>query len=335
MSLWLTMAAALAGLAMAALVLWPLRQRSQRSFVVGCGSLAVAAACLYVLVGTPQAVTGQAGAPSTQTLRVGVQALQQALAQDPQRADGWALLGRSQQELGDHPSAAVAFERAVTLAPDDPGLLVEAAQARARIDADKRFDDTAMGWLRHALAVAPDAERASWLLGIGLRQRGQDQQAAQVWEALLPRLQPAAAQALQEQIAVARQASAQAPGPVPDPPVAATAPGLAINLHLPAGFNAADWPTSAAVFVLARAIDGPPMPVAVKRFPLAQVPAQVRLDDSDSPMPTQPLSSHAVVEVLVRISRNGSAERSEGDLQGTPVRVTLPAAAPVDLHFQD
>ena len=76
------------------------------------------------------ACAGAADGPVA-TLRDGVQALQDALKDDPQRADGWALLGRSQAELGNVAAAADAFARAAALAPEDPGVLVEAAQARA------------------------------------------------------------------------------------------------------------------------------------------------------------------------------------------------------------
>jgi len=313
---------------MAALVLWPLRRQGRRGFVTGVLALGVVGACLYLLVGDPRAAQVQP-APSVATLRDGVKALQQALQSDPQRADGWALLGRSQAELGDVPAAADAFARAVALAPDDAGVLVEAAQARAQADAGKQFDDTAMDWLRQARRLAPDAERASWLLGIALRQRGRNAEAADVWSSLLPRLEPGAAQALQAQIAIAREAAGQAV----DAPAAEAPALLQVRVQLPASLKQADWPASTQVFVLARAVGGPPMPVAARRLPLAGFPATVGLGDGDSPMPTAPLSAHAEVEVLARVSRSGSANRSDGDLQSEVVRVQLPHDGVVELRF--
>ncbi|WP_343238534.1 cytochrome C biogenesis protein [Stenotrophomonas sp. 9(2022)] len=313
---------------MAALVLWPLRRQGRRGFVPGVLALGVVGACLYLLVGDPRAAQVQP-APSVATLRDGVKALQQALQRDPQRVDGWALLGRSQAELGDATAAADAFARAVALAPDDAGVLVEAAQARAQADAGKQFDDTAMDWLQQARRLAPDAERASWLLGIALRQRGRNAEAADVWSSLLPRLEPGAAQALQAQVAIAREAAGQAV----DAPAAEAPALLQVRVLLPASLKQADWPASTQMFVLARAVGGPPMPVAARRLPLDGFPATVGLGDGDSPMPTAPLSAHAEVEVLARISRSGSANRSEGDLQSEVVRVTLPHDGVVELRF--
>jgi cytochrome c-type biogenesis protein CcmH len=321
------MVAAVAAALLAAVVLWPLRQQGRRSFVLGVVALGVAGACLYLLVGNPRAAQVQP-APSVATLRDGVEALQQALQRDPQRADGWALLGRSQAELGNAAAAADAFNRAAALAPDEPGVLVEAAQARAQADPGKQFDDTALAWLQRAHTLSPDAERASWLLGIALRQRGRNAEAADLWSTLLPRLEPGAAQALQAQIAIAREAASQ----LPDAPAAAPAL-LQVRVHLPASLKASDWPASTQVFVLARAVGGPPMPVAARKLPLAGFPATVGLGDGDSPMPTAPLSAHREVEVLARISRSGSANRSEDDLQTAPVKVSLPHDGVVELRF--
>lgn len=327
MTHWLPMVAAVAAALLAAVVLWPLRQQGRRSFVLGVVALGVAGACLYLLVGNPRAAQVQP-APSVATLRDGVEALQQALQRDPQRADGWALLGRSQAELGNAAAAADAFNRAAALAPDEPGVLVEAAQARAQADPGKQFDDTALAWLQRAHTLSPDAERASWLLGIALRQRGRNAEAADLWSTLLPRLEPGAAQALQAQIAIAREAAGQPS----DSPAAAPAL-LQVRVHLPASLKASDWPASTQVFVLARAVGGPPMPVAARKLPLAGFPATVGLGDGDSPMPTAPLSAHREVEVLARISRSGSANRSEDDLQTAPVKVSLPHDGVVELRF--
>ena len=65
----------------------------------------------------------------------------------------------------------------------------------------------------------------------------------------------------------------------------------------------------------------------------ADLPLDIVLDDGDSPMPTAKLSSLQEVEVLARISATGSANRGPGDLESRPVRVRLPATAPVALDI--
>ena len=341
MSAWLPLVAGMAGALLALCVLWPLRRRGRGGFLLACLSVGVLVAGLYLLVGDPRAAQAPA-APTVADLRDGVQALERSLQRDPQRADGWALLGRSRAELGQASASADAFARAAALAPDDPGVLVEAAQARAQADPGKQFDDIALQWLQRAVQVQPDAERAAWLLGIALRQRGRDAEAVAVWSALLPRLQAGAATALREQISIARGSIASA-GTVAGPEAAAPSRSgatsdagrsLTVNIVLPEGFDAGRWPSGAALYVLARAPDGPPMPVAVRRYPIDALPAQVTLGDADSPMPTRPLSAHAGVEVLARLSRDGSPGGGAGDLRSEPVRVDLPHDGVLELQLR-
>src|SRR5690606_39694781 len=71
----------------------------------------------------------------------------------------------------------------------------------------------------------------------------------------------------------------------------------------------------AVVFVIARAAGGPPMPVAVERHAVQDLPLDIVLDDADSLMPTMKLSSLTDIELVARISATGSANRAEGDIE--------------------
>lgn len=319
------MIAGLAAAVTAMAVLWPLRRSGRRGpFMAAVIALGVAGVALYMLVGTPKAVDVVADEGSA-SLQQGVQALEEALAREPQRADGWALLGRSELALGNTEKANQAFARAVGLAPDEVPLLVEAAQARAQGDASKQFDDTALQWLRHAQQLDPASERAGWLIGIAQRQRGQDAEAAATWEALLPRLDPGAASALREQIAIAREKAGlpAATGEAAAPPM-----GLDIEVTLAAG---KPLPPGTQVFVIARMPGGPPMPVAVQKHPATDLPLRIRLTDADSPMPTAKLSSLKTVEVFARLSASGQANRQQGDVDSPVVKVKLPQEGKISL----
>src|SRR5690606_18379843 len=87
----------------------------------------------------------------------------------------------------------------------------------------------------------------------------------------------------------------------------------------------------ATVFVIARQPDGPPIPVAAGKRLVSELPFTAPLDDEDSPMPTLKLSQLGEVEVVARLSQDGSADRGDGDIESKPVRVSLPAKAPVEL----
>ena len=87
----------------------------------------------------------------------------------------------------------------------------------------------------------------------------------------------------------------------------------------------------ATIFVIARAPDGPPMPVAAEKHTVSELPFTATLDDGDSPMPTRKLSQLKEVVLVARLSASGIANKQDGDIESKPVRVTLPATKPVEL----
>jgi len=76
------------------------------------------------------------------------------------------------------------------------------------------------------------------------------------------------------------------------------------------------------LFVFAREINGPPMPVSIVRATKQDMPFMFRLDDSTSPMPSRKLSSAGTVMIVARLSKSGQAMPQSGDLEGVsqPVR---------------
>jgi cytochrome c-type biogenesis protein CcmH len=75
------------------------------------------------------------------------------------------------------------------------------------------------------------------------------------------------------------------------------------------------------LFVFARAVEGPPMPVAIVRATKSDLPFTFRLDDSNSPMPARKLSEAGTVVVVARLSKSGDAMPKSGDLEGISLPV--------------
>jgi len=68
------------------------------------------------------------------------------------------------------------------------------------------------------------------------------------------------------------------------------------------------------VFVYAKAAKGPPMPLAVKRLTVSELPAAVTLSDADAMMAEMKLSAFDLVVVGARISKSGNPVAQAGDL---------------------
>lgn len=320
-----------------ATVLRPLWRRRGIALAM-IASLCVATAALYQLVGTPQALARSALEQPT-TIEGAIALLERQLQAQPDR-DGFALLANAYARSGQDAKARDTWERALALAPEDADLLVATAESRLKA-ADGQFDGRSIGLLEQALRRDPTHQRARFFLGLGHRQQGRAEDAALTWEPLLQQLPDTESATLRAEIAAARAdagLSALAGTPVSpssgetgDGTAAATpAPGtLVVEVGLDPAFAArVRLRPDATVFVIARAPDGPPMPVAVEKHRAADLPLTVTLDDADGPMPTARLSSLKEVEVIARLSDSGNATRQDGDIESAPVRVALPAERP-------
>ncbi|WP_454831254.1 tetratricopeptide repeat protein [Pseudoxanthomonas wuyuanensis] len=315
--------------------LWPL-WRNSRGLALGIvGALVVATLALYRLVGTPAALemaeTGTAQMPAN--LTEAIAQLEAELAKHPNEPEGWRLLGRSYASQERYAEARDAFAKAVELLPEDPNLLAEAAQSRLFADPERKLDAEAVSLLQRALALDPQHQRARWFLGVSQRQNGQPAEAAKTWESLLAQVDAGTGATLRAQINEARAEAGLAPlAETAAPPSAASPNALTVKVALDPDFAArVRLRGETSVFVIARIPDGPPMPVAVQKHSLQDLPLSITLDDGDSPMPTQKLSALREVELVARLSASGNAMRQEGDLESAPVRVSLPATAPVEL----
>lgn len=310
-------------------VLWPLWRTSRGLVLAGIALLGLASFALYRIVGTPAGLQASAAAtPPPRDLDEAIAQLREALRRDPGQLDGWLLLGRSLAGQQKFAESRDAFARALELAPEQPDVLVAAAQSRMLAAPEQRLDATAVQQLERALALQPSHQRARWFLGVAQRQAGQPGQAARTWQPLLSEVQAGTRASLLEQVNLARREAGE-------PPLDAAAPasaGVTVTLALDPDFAArVRLRGDASVFVIARIPGGPPMPVAVQKHALRELPLTVTLGDGDSPMPTRKLSALDEVEVVARVSASGNAMRQEGDLESAPVRVKLPADAPVAL----
>ena len=326
MPAFLALAAALVAATLAC-VLAPL-WRGQRGLALALAVFVAGAAIgLYALLGTPAALD-PALREAPRTVDDAIARLQSELQRDPAQPDGWRLLGRALADQGKAVESREAFARAATLRPDDPDVLAEAAEARAKADPRHRFDPQAVAMLEHALQRDPKHQRSRWFLGIAKRQSGDAAGAAATWEPLLAEVDASTAAALRPQLDAARKDA----GLPPLPAAAPAAGALTVTVKLDPGFaSRVRLRGDAQVFVIAREPGGAPMPVAVEKHAISELPFTATLDDGDSPMPTRKLSQLREVELVARLSASGNAMPQDGDIESAPVRVALPAKGPVEL----
>jgi cytochrome c-type biogenesis protein CcmH len=283
------------------------------------------AVVFYLVVGSPSLLLPQRDAGHEMTrekVEQMVARLADRLEKAPDDPDGWRVLGRSYSVMGRYPEAARAYERAAALVPGDAGLLADYADALAMAQGQSMAGKP-LELVNRALAIDPDQWKALALAGTAALERKDYKRAIAYWERLRKVL-PADSgmeQSVEASIAEARALAGAKPAPKAKARAAAGAT-VTGRVSLAQGLAARAAPTD-TVFIFARAASGPPMPLAVLRKQVRDLPLEFTLDDTMAMAPNLKLSDFPEVIVGARVSRSGSATTQSGDLRGQskPVKV--------------
>ena len=306
---------------------------SPRAAVILAAVLPIGAVALYLAVGAPTVLLREPGVkpgPQHEITREQLEGLVAKLAQQvdrsPDDAKGWMLLARSYYVLGRYPEAARAYERAVALAPGDADLLADYADALG-VTQGRSLEGKPFELARRALEIDPDHWKALALAGTAAFERKDYRQAVAYWERLQRLVPPDSeiGRSVNASIAEAREL-----GGTKAAAASATGARVTGRVSLAQGLVGKAAPTD-TVFIFARAAGGPPMPLAVLRKQVKDLPLEFALDDSMAMAPSLKLSGFSEVIVGARISRSGSATPQSGDLQGLskPVKVGATGVAVV------
>lgn len=266
--------------------------------------------------------TRQLAAAQPQSIEEMTARLEQTVQQQPDSAEAWYFLGRTymaQERAGD---AAKAFERAVEIAGRAPELLGQWAQALYFAEG-KQWSEQMQALTDEALKADPQEVTSLGLLGIAAYENQRYADAVRYWErlvAVLPEQDPSRA-AIAGGIERARQQMGEGEQPSAAAAPSAKVHALEVSVSLSPEVQQNVQPDD-AVFVFARALSGPPMPLAVKRLKVSDLPVQISLSDVDAMMPELKISRFDQVQLVARVSRAGNATQGEWTGQTGPVANT-------------
>ena len=311
--------------------------------VILCAALPVAAGGLYLHLGSPQAISGAApiagggaGAPSMDSA---IAALRGRLEEDPADSAGWVLLARSLATVGRFAEAAEAYSRAGALVGEDADIL--AGEAGARAQASGRFTEKALDLLERALEADGGNATALWLSGLAAARRGEHRAAADFWRRALPGVGDAEEKEQLRRL-IAQAESGEGMGAeeggasveeeragVEEEGVGAEEEGVGaeeggvgveVEVSLSPGLSA---DSGDVVFVFARAVSGPRVPLAAVKRGAGELPFVLTLTDGMAMTPELRLSQFEEVDIVARISKSGTPLASPGDLFGEVKKVPV------------
>jgi cytochrome c-type biogenesis protein CcmH len=224
-----------------------------------------------------------------------------------------------------------AYKKALELRPQDADLLADYAESLA-LGAGRDLSGEPTRLLDRALKLEPRNSKVLTLAGSAAFERKDYKAAIGYWETVLkqPGVAVELAQALEKGVAESRMR-------LTGKPVAAAVAGkerVTGTVNIDDSLRNRVGPED-TVFVFARAVSGPRMPLAIVKIKVADLPYRFAFDDSMAMMPEMKLSRFAEVMIGARVSKSGGAKPVAGDFEGSSgtikpgrsgVRVTIDRA---------
>lgn len=241
-------------------------------------------------------------------------ALRTKLAKEGDDAIAWMLLGRIRMSQRLPEQAIAAFEKALSLSPDRSAVLLSYSQALLIVGGDENLALAGRA-VAKVLLQEPQNSDALSLMALIAFEKGDIEEAKKGWKLLLTQL------------------------PADDPRYAAVQQRLTelgvdgdtagrrieVALYVDPALQQAN--PDASLFLFARAIGGPPLPLAVQRIPLVAGQQQLQLTEQMAMQAGWSLASAGQIEVVARMSLAGTVEQRPGDVQA--VSAPLSFAEPV------
>ena len=300
---------------------------------------------LYLWTGEPDGLRPEARSAeqpvSSAEVDEMVSRLAARLEKNPDDPRGWMMLARSYYVMQRMPEAVAAFGKAAKTVTDDADFYADYADALA-MSQGRKLEGRPLELVKAALKVDPVHPKALAMAGSEAFFRKDYAGALVYWDKLLLLLPTDSemAKSIAGGIAEARElggikappesASAAIPGAKPTAKAEASSAdtkgvaGASVSGRvtlLPA--LAAKAAPGDTLFIVARAVNGPRIPLAVLRKRVSDLPLGFVHDDSLAMSPELKLSGFPEVTVTARISKSGNAISQSGDLQGAsaPVKV--------------
>lgn len=302
--------------------------------------LPLVAVGLYMKIGNPDAFSPQParGAMSemgTPHSEAGIRALEKKVEANPADGESLVLLARSYMDAERFADSAQIYDKLTKLAVDEAWVWADYADALAMAQGQS-LSGKPTELLNKALALDPNSMKGLALAGSAAMERGDFAAAINYWEKLRTLVPPQSedAKMLENGLKEARQMMSHIKGGKPPmmaqgemspamaapaaPSVQQAASGkerITGKVTLSDALKGKVSPDD-TVFVLARAAEGPKMPLAILRKQVRDLPLTFELDDSMAMAPQMKLSAFDKVIVVARVSKSGNAMSQPGDAQG-------------------
>ena len=261
-----------------------------------------------------------------QSIENSIASLEKKLEEKPESVEGWRVLGQSYFVTQRYEKAKQAYTKALELVNHaDPEVLVLTAEASAFAN-QEIFSGYEKSLLAKALSINPNHQRGLWYSGYAAYTTSDFSEAVEHWQTLLNLVPSDRADVKASLIQFLNDARSKAGlGPLEETEQVAQQNvndqrKIEVSVQLNEGVNQYAE-SSDTLYIYARAVDGPKMPLSLARLTVASLPVKVTLSKEMAMMPSMDIDTFEKVEVIARISKSGQAITQKGDLISKPVVV--------------
>lgn len=264
------------------------------------------------------------GTPDIDTM---ISGLQKKMEKNPENAKGWYMLGRSYMVIKRYPEAVTSYEKALKLKPNSADIMLSLADSLAMTN-DGVVSGRPSRLIDRALEMQPNNLTGLWLGGMAARQQGNSLVAIERWTKALSQVSDPTerkeinsliseatgqlSDSQKEQLSTSSKAVLEAPKPKKNIESSSKG-GITVSISLSEKMLERANPTD-FVFVYAKAMSGPPMPLAAAKIQVKDLPTEIVLNDAMAMMPSMKISSFSEVIVGARVSKTGQPIPQNGDL---------------------
>ncbi|MDH5472660.1 MAG: c-type cytochrome biogenesis protein CcmI [Gammaproteobacteria bacterium] len=301
------------------------------------------AALIYSQLGEFNAVTGSVKTtdsnmpqPPNMSMEEAITGLRARLENEPDNAEGWFMLGRTYAAIQKYDEAVFAYQKTLDLVGDNAGVLLRYADVVIMSEGERISDKSSKAILK-AIELEPDNLQALWMAGMVFNAQGDYKKALSYWYKLEPMLNNDIDSQIQlrEQISNAEQnISADSIASIKKNLTVTTAATLKAEITVDVSLEDALKDKVAetdTLFIFAKAMQGPPMPLAAVKHSVSVLPVTVTLNDAMAMMPAMKLSNFDQVKISAVISKSGQPGMNPGDLYGEQMAVKVIADQKVSL----
>ncbi len=249
------------------------------------------------------------------------QQLRKEMESNPTDPRGWYMLGRAYMMINRIPEAIESFDKSLALRPDLAETMLSLADAIS-MNNEGQLAGRPRELVKKALTIEPKNVTALWLSGMAASQEAEYQEAITQWQKVLPFIEnkpdekTAVLGLIEEaQNRLGTNNNKQSSEKTEKAIYSNTNENKSIKLKISIApeFKEKASPED-PVFIYAKAMSGPPMPLAAVKKQVKDFPLELILNDDMAMMPNLKLSSFNIVTVGARISKTGQPVPANGDI---------------------